>query len=99
MAHVVVIEFSAPDAGSIYMRVNRILGWDGAPGPDVRPEGLVSSIAGRTEDKLVIVETWESKEHQEKFMHAQLGPALAEAKAGHPARVEWFDRVVDFHLQ
>lgn len=98
MPEVVVIEFSAPGAGSIYSRVNRILGWDGAPGPGVRPEGLISSIAGESGDKLIVVEAWESKELQEKFMHSQLGPALAEAKAAHPSRVEWFSGVIDFHL-
>jgi hypothetical protein len=98
MAEVVVIEFSAPGAGSIYMRVNGILGWDGVPGPEVRPEGLISSIAGESGDKLIVVEAWESREQQEKFMHSQLGPALAEAKAAEPSRVEWFRRVIDFHL-
>ena len=98
MAEVVVIEFSAPGAGDIYSRVNRILGWDGAPGPEVRPEGLISSIAGKSGDKLIVVEAWESREHQEKFMHSQLGPALAQANAAHPSRVEWFTGVADFHL-
>lgn len=45
-----------------------------------------------------VVETWESKAHQEKFMHNQLGPALAEAKVAQPTRVEWFNNVIDFHL-
>jgi hypothetical protein len=99
MAEVVVIEFSAPGAGDIYSRVNRILGWEGVPGPGVRPEGLISSIAGESGDKLIVVEAWESREHQEKFMNSQLGPALAEAKAAHPSRVEWFTGVIDFHLQ
>jgi len=98
MAEVIVIEFAAPDAGSIYNRVNRILGWGGVPGPEVRPEGLISSIAGESGDKLIVVETWESKAHQEKFMHDQLGPALAEAKVAPPTRVEWFSGVIDFHL-
>lgn len=98
MAEVVVIEFSAPGAGDIYPRVNRILGWDGAPGPEVRPEGLISSIAGKSGDKLIVVEAWESVEHQEKFMHSQLGPALAQARAARPSRVEWLTGVADFHL-
>lgn len=98
MAEVVVLEFAAPDAGSIYMRVNGILGWNGVPGPDVRPKGLISSISGGTDDKLIVVETWESKEHQEKFLHEELGPALAEAKVAEPARVEWFASIIDFHL-
>ncbi len=98
MAEVVVIEFSAPGAGSIYPRVNGILGWDGVPGPDVRPEGLISSIAGESGDKLIVVEVWESREFQQRFMESQLGPALAEAKVAEPSRVEWFNDVIDFHL-
>lgn len=98
MAEVIVIEFSASDAGSIYQRVNKILKWEGVPTPDVRPKGLLSSIAGESGDKLVVVETWESKADQEKFMHDQLGPALAEAHVAPPARVEWFHNVTDFHL-
>ncbi len=98
MAEVVVLEFSAPDAGSIYMRVNGILGWGGVPGPEIRPEGLISSISGGTDDKLIVVEVWQSKAHQEKFLHEQLGPALGEAKAAQPSRVEWFDNIIDFHL-
>jgi len=98
MAEVVVLEFSAPDAGSIYMRVNGILGWGGVPGPEVRPEGLISSISGGTDDKLIVVEVWESQAHQEAFLHNQLGPALGQAQAAQPSRVEWFDNIIDFHL-
>jgi hypothetical protein len=98
MAEVIVIEFSASDAGTIYQRVNKILKWDGVPGSAVRPEGLISSIAGESGDKLIVVETWESQAHQEKFMQNQLGPALAEAKVAQPTRVEWFNSVIDFHL-
>jgi hypothetical protein len=68
------------------------------PGPEVRPEGLISSIAGESGDKLIVVEAWESRAFQEKFMHSQLGPALAEAKAAHPSRIEWFSGIADFHL-
>ncbi len=98
MAEVVVLEFSAPDAGSIYMRVNGILGWNGVPGPEVRPEGLISSISGGADDRLIVVETWASKQHQERFLQEQLGPALADAKVAPPSRVEWFDGIIDFHL-
>ncbi len=99
MAEVIVLEFAAPDAGSIYPRVNHLLGWGGVPAPDVRPEGLISSIAGESGDKLIVVEVWESREFQQRFMESQLGPALAEAKVAQPSRVEWFNDVIDFHLQ
>jgi hypothetical protein len=98
MAEAIVIEFSSPDAGTIYNRVNKILKWDGVPGPAVKPEGLLSSIAGEAGNKLIVVETWKSRADQEKFMQKQLGPALAEAKIAPPTRVEWFHAVIDFHL-
>jgi hypothetical protein len=98
MAEVVVIEFSAPDAVSIYNRVNKILGWDGTPESDVAPSGLLSHIAGEAGDKLVVVEVWESKADQEAFMQNQLGPAFAEAQVPEPARLDWFSGVADVHL-
>lgn len=98
MAQVIVIEFAAPGVGAVYQRVNRILGWDGVPGPEVRPEGLISSIAGESGDKLIVVEVWESREHQERFMQTQLGPAIARDGSPPPSRVEWFNEAIDFHL-
>ena len=97
MAEVVVIEFSAPDAVSIYHRVNKILGWDGTPDAEHWPAGMLSHVAGESGDKLVVVEVWESQAAQGDFMQSQLGPAFAEAKVPPPARVEWFASVADIH--
>ena len=97
MAEVVVIEFSAPDAVSIYHRVNKILGWEGTPDPEHWPVGMLSHVAGESGDKLVVVEVWESQAAQEAFMRSQLGPAFAEAKVPQPARIEWFANVADMH--
>ena len=97
MAEVVVIEFSAPDAVSIYNRVNKVLGWEGTPDSEHWPAGLLSHIAGESGDKLVVVEVWQSQSDQEAFMQSQLGPAFAQADVPQPARMEWFTSVDDFH--
>lgn len=97
MAEVIVIEFSAPDAVTIYQRVNKILGWDGTPDSEHWPAGMLSHVAGELGDKLVVVEVWESQAAQEAFAQSQLGPALAEAEVPQPSRMEWFTGVADIH--
>lgn len=86
MSEVLVIEFSAPDGGEIYAKVNEALGWKG---PEDRPDGLISHIAGTSGDRLVVVEAWESKAAHDRFMQAELGPAFAKAAVPEPARIEW----------
>ena len=97
MAEVVVIEFTAPDAVSIYDRVNKILGWNGTPDSEHWPAGMLSHIAGESGDKLVVVEVWESQAAQGAFMENELGPAFAEAKVPQPERIAWFSSVADIH--
>lgn len=90
MSEVLVIEFSAPDGGAIYAKVNEALGWDG---PEDLPAGLLSHVAGASGDRLVVVEAWESKAAHDRFMQAELGPAFAKAAVPEPARVEWLTRL------
>ena len=97
MAEVVVIEFSEPNAVHIYNEVNHILGWDGIPDAEHWPAGMLSHVAGSSDDKLVVVEVWVSQAAQEEFMQSQLAPALAQAKVPNPTRVEWFSNVAYAH--
>ncbi|HUZ83410.1 MAG TPA: hypothetical protein VMU66_01850 [Gaiellales bacterium] len=98
MSEVVVIEFSAPDAGEIYAKVNRALGWDGpAPSAGDWPAGMISHVAGASGDALVVVEAWESKAAQEQFMQSQLGPAFAKTGVPQPTRVEWLHQIGGGH--
>lgn len=92
-----MIEFSAPDAVSIYHGVNKILGWNGTPDAEHWPAGMLSHVAAESGDKLVVVEVWQSQAAQEAFMQSQLGPAFAEAQVPQPTRVEWFTNVADIH--
>ena len=97
MANVIVLEFSAPSAVDIYNKVNHLLGWDGTPDREQWPKGMLSHIAGESNDKLVVIEVWESKADQEEFMRSQLGPAFTKAEAPQPTRVEWFSKAGDLH--
>ena len=97
MAEVVVIEFDAPQAVRIYNEVNKIIGWEGVPGSEAWPTGMISHMAGEAGDKLIVVEEWESQAHQEKFMATVLVPAFKEANVPQPKRVEWFKSVMNVH--
>ena len=90
MAELVVLEFSAPDAVSIYTNVNRALGVDPSTGAGDWPAPMLHHLAGESGDKLIVVEVWESKADQEEFM-GRLGAAFQEANVPPPSRVEWFN--------
>jgi hypothetical protein len=95
MSEVLVLEFSAPDAVSIYNSVNKLPGWDGIPSPEDLPAGMITHVSGEAGDKLVVVEVWESQAAQAEFMKNQLGPAFAEADVPPPSRVEWFNGLAE----
>ena len=95
MAEVVVLEFAAPDAVSIYNSVNKIL--SGGSDTWEMPPGLISHVAGESGDKLIVVEVWESQADQQAFMESALGPAFHEANVPEPSRVEWFSHAGDAH--
>lgn len=95
MAEVVVLEFEAPDAVSIYNSVNKILTGDSDTWE--MPPGMISHVAGEAGDKLIVVEVWDSQADQQAFMESALGPALHEVNAPQPTRVEWFSHAGDEH--
>ena len=90
MAEAIILEFTTPVSQDLYNTVNGILGVDPATGKGDWPDGILSHTAGREGDAFVVFEVWESKAHQEEFMNSRLGPALAQAGAPQPTRVEWF---------
>jgi hypothetical protein len=97
MADLLVIEFNTPGAVRIYNEVNKIIGWEGVPGSGVWPAGMISHAAGESGDKLIVVEVWESRADEERFMASTLAPAFQEAKVPEPTRVEWFSGVMSVH--
>ena len=45
--------------------------------------------------KLIVVEEWESRADEERFMEQTLVPAFKEATVPQPSRVEWFNAVMN----
>jgi hypothetical protein len=96
MAEVVVIEFTSPEAVKLYNSVNRILNVDASDGSGDWPAPLIHHVAAESNDKLIVVEVWESKADQEQFM-TRLGAAFEEANVPPPTRVEWFNLAGQMH--
>ena len=90
MADLLVLEFSSPETAGLYNKVNGLLNVDASTGKGDWPAGIDSHVAGLDGESLIVVEVWESKAAQEKFMAERLGPALHEAGAPQPSRVQWF---------
>ena len=90
MAEAIILEFITPDAAGLYKTVNGILGLDAETGTGDWPDGILSHAAAVQGDAFVVFEVWESQAQQEAFMSSRLGPALGQAGAPQPTRVEWF---------
>ena len=93
MSNLLVLEFNTPTARDLYTKVNGILGIDAATGKGDWPAGIVEHFAAEENGRFIVVEVWESKAAQEKFMGERLGPALQEGGAPQPTRVEWFEMI------
>jgi hypothetical protein len=88
MSDMLILEFAA-DA-SLYNTVNGLLGINPQTGEGDWPAGMLSHAAGvGAGGTLVVVEVWESQAAQGEFMSSRLGPALGQAGAPEPQRVEW----------
>jgi hypothetical protein len=80
-----------------YAAVNERLGIDMNSGQGDWPAGLISHTGGAKPGGWVVVEIWDSKESQERFMNERLGRALQEGGiTAPPARVEWLE-VAGYH--
>jgi hypothetical protein len=88
MADVIILEFENVDPG-LYDKVNGMLGLDPAAGTGDWPAGLISHVGAGTDSTITVMEVWASKAEQEAFMASRLGPALGQAGAPDPKRVEW----------
>jgi heme-degrading monooxygenase HmoA len=71
-----------------YQRAREIMG---ISNDDDSLEGLISRVAARSEDGIVIADVWRSEEDVEKFFSEQAGAALAEA--GMPEAQPSFARI------
>lgn len=98
MAAGVILEFEGVTKKE-YDAVNRELGIDMATGKGNWPEGLISHSAGLNEDgDFVVMEVWDSPEHQARFMDERLAEALTKGGiAGPPSSVTWIELVAHHH--
>ena len=63
-----------------YERTDEALAASGAE----HPEGLISHVAGVTDDGLVIADVWDSEESMRRFVDGPLSAALADTGGGSP---------------
>lgn len=77
MAELLTLDFAGVDQAT-YARINAELGLDPSSGAGDWPAGLITHLAGVSEDgHCHVVEVWESQQAQADFMHDRLGAALA----------------------
>ena len=89
MAELLILEFEGVTE-SDYRSVSAQLGIDPDTGEGDLPAGQITHHAGLTDDgRLVIAETWASREAQAAFMENRLGPALAQGGVTATPKVTW----------
>jgi hypothetical protein len=92
MSEVLILEFEGVGR-SDYEAVNELLGVDPGSGEGDWPPGLLVHTAGATENGWAVMEVWESREAQERFMNERLGSALQEGGVSDPpSRAEWLEQ-------
>ena len=94
MASALILEFEGVTTKEYYA-VNAELGIDQDTGEGDWPDGLVTHTAGLNENgHLVVMEVWDSPEHQARFMEERLGEALGKGGiTGPPSSVTWIELV------
>ena len=94
MAAELILEFDGVTMDE-YHAVNAELGLDPATGAGDWPDGLIEHAAGLNENgHLVVIEVWDTPEHQARFMEGRLGEALGKGGiTSAPSRVTWIELV------
>ena len=95
MSEMLVVEFTGVSSDH-YQAVNKILQIDSSDGEGDWPDGLHSHVAGTGDDRMTVVEVWESRAAHGAFM-ARRGPALEQAGLPEPSRMEWLTLVGQYH--
>ncbi len=76
MAAELILEFEGVTEKE-YFAVNKELGIDAETGEGNWPDGMIAHSAGLNEaGHLVVIEVWDTPEHQATFMEETLGAAL-----------------------
>ncbi len=94
MASELILEFEGVTTEQYYA-VNEALGIDVDTGAGDWPDGMVTHAAGLKDDgHLVVLEVWDTPEHQARFMEERLGEALAKGGiTSAPSSVTWIELV------
>lgn len=81
-----------------YAAVNKSLGIDPSTGEGDWPDGMITHSAGLNDaGHLVVIEVWDTPEHQARFMESRLAQALADGGvAGPPSSITWIE--LESHL-
>ena len=92
MAAALILEFEGVTLEH-YNAVNDALGIDPGTGSGDWPDGLVSHSAGLNEDgHLVVMEVWDTPEHQARFMEERLAEALEKGGVTDgPSSITWIE--------
>jgi hypothetical protein len=94
MAAAIILEFEGVTEKE-YDAVNAALDFDPKTGEGDMPEGLLSHSAGHRDDgRFIVMEVWDTPEHQARFMEGRLGAALEQGGITEPpASVTWIELV------
>jgi hypothetical protein len=78
-----------------YDAVNAALDFDPKTGEGNWPDGMLSHSAGHRDDgRFVVMEVWDTPDHQSRFMESRLGPALEQGGVTEaPASVTWIELI------
>jgi hypothetical protein len=91
MAVGLIVEFKGQTREQ-YETVGRHLGIDLLGGVGDWPDGLLSHAAGASDTGWCVLEVWESRAQQERFLQGRLRAALENAGVqGPPEREEWIE--------
>ena len=98
MAAALILEFEGVTQKE-YDAVNAALGIDPTTGEGNWPDGLISHSGGlNSEGHLVVMEVWDSPEHQARFMEGRLGEALGKGGVtSPPSSVTWIELIAHHH--
>ena len=94
MAAAVILEFDGITQKE-YDAVNAALGMDFSTGEGDWPDGMVTHSAGLRDDgHFIVMEVWDTPEHQARFMEDRLGEALAKGGVTDmPVSVTWIELI------
>jgi hypothetical protein len=96
MAAGLILRFAGKSRAD-YDAVNEKLNINMNAGSGDWPEGLLSHAAGEADGALYVIEVWESREAQGRFMESRLGRALQEGGVTGMPEITWVDPLVSYH--